>query len=101
MSANIVSVDEESLRKDINNLVRKTVEETLNALLDEETSELVGAGRYRWRLTSVEEAIVELYLVGVSTRRIEDVSELLWGGAPVSSGTVSNLNERDFASIGA
>lgn len=100
MSANIVSVDEESLRKDINNLVRKTVEETLNALLDEETSELVGAGRYRWRLTSVEEAIVELYLVGVSTRRTEDVSELLWG-APVSSGTVSNLNERDFASIGA
>lgn len=100
MSANIVSVDEESLRKDINNLVRKTVAETLNALLDEETSELVGAGRYRWRLTSVEEAIVELYLVGVSTRRIEDVSELLWG-APVSSGTVSNLNERDFASIGA
>ena len=46
MSANIVSVDEESLRKDIENLVRKTVEETLNALLDEEASELVGAGRY-------------------------------------------------------
>lgn len=36
MSANIVSVDEESLRNDIKNLVRKTVEETLNALLDEE-----------------------------------------------------------------
>ena len=35
MSANIVSVDEESLRNDINNLVRKTVQETLNALLDE------------------------------------------------------------------
>ena len=46
MSANIVTVDEESLRKDIKNLVRKTVEETLNALLDEEASELVGAGRY-------------------------------------------------------
>ena len=41
MSANIVSVDEESLRNDIKNLVRKTVEETLNALLDEEASELV------------------------------------------------------------
>lgn len=38
MSANIVSVDEESLRKDTKNLVRKTVEETLNALLDEEAS---------------------------------------------------------------
>lgn len=46
MSANIVTVDEESLRKDIENLVRRTVEETLNALLDEEASELVGAGRY-------------------------------------------------------
>lgn len=56
--------------------------------------------RYRRRETSVEEAIVEMYLAGVSTRRIEDVSELLWG-APVSSGTVSNLNERAFASIEA
>ncbi|MGF0063619.1 IS256 family transposase, partial [Collinsella sp. SGI.095] len=54
--------------------------------------------RYRRRETSVEEAIVEMYMAGVSTRRIEDVSELLWG-APVSSGTVSNLNERAFASI--
>lgn len=46
MSANIVSVDEESPRDDIENLVRRTVEETLDALLDEEASELVGAGRY-------------------------------------------------------
>ena len=46
MSANIVSVDEETLRKGIKNLVRKTVEETLNALLYEEASELVGAERY-------------------------------------------------------
>ena len=45
MSANTASVDEESLCKDIRNLVRKTVEETLNALLDEEAPELVGAGR--------------------------------------------------------
>ena len=46
MSANIISVDEESLRNDIENLVRKTVEETPDALLDEEASELVEAGRY-------------------------------------------------------
>lgn len=45
MSANTASVDEESLRKDIRNLVRKTVEETLNALFDEEAPELVGVGR--------------------------------------------------------
>lgn len=42
MSANIVSVDEESLRMGKKNLVRKTVEETLDALLDEESSGLVG-----------------------------------------------------------
>lgn len=46
MSASIVSVDEESLRKDIKNLVRRTIEETLNTLLEKEASELVGAGRY-------------------------------------------------------
>lgn len=46
MSANIVSVDEESLHKDIENLVRKTVEETLNALLDEEASELIRTERH-------------------------------------------------------
>lgn len=43
MPGNITSVDEESLRKDIKNYVRKTVEETLNAPLDGEASELVGA----------------------------------------------------------
>lgn len=46
MSANIASVDEESLRSDLRELVRKTVQETLNALLDEEADEMVGAGRY-------------------------------------------------------
>ena len=40
--------------------------------------------RYRRRETSVEETIVEMYQAGVSTRRIEDVSELPWG-APVST----------------
>ena len=124
MSANIVSVDEESLRSDLRELVRKTVQETLNALLDEEADEMVGAGRYeraaareayrsghckrklattsgevaldvpklrgatfqpavieryRRRETSVEEAIIEMYLAGVSTRRIEGVSEILRG----------------------
>lgn len=54
MSANIVSGDEELQRKDINKLVRKTVEETINALLDEETFELLGAERYRRREASVE-----------------------------------------------
>ncbi len=47
MSANIVSVDEDSLCKDIENLVRKTVEETLSAMLDWEMLGLVGAERYQ------------------------------------------------------
>ena len=46
MSGNIVSVDEESLKSDLRELVRKTVQETLNALLDEEADEMVGAERY-------------------------------------------------------
>lgn len=145
MSGNIVSVDEESLKSDLRELVRKTVQETLNALLDEEADEMVGAERYertagreayrsghyrrklvttsgevvldvpklrgatfqtavieryRRRETSVEEAIIEMYLAGVSTRRIEDVSEILWG-AGVSAGTVSNLNEKAFESVEA
>lgn len=45
MSANTVLVDKESQRKNIKNPMRKTVEETLNALLDKEASELVGAVR--------------------------------------------------------
>ncbi len=42
--------------------------------------------------------MVEMYLVGVSTRRIEDVSEILWGSS-VSAATVSNLNDKAIASV--
>jgi putative transposase len=104
--------------------VAKTVEETLNALLDEEADQLVNAGRhertderqayrgvhyrrrlvtgagelelsvpklrgatsatkiierYRRRESSVEEAMMETCLAGVSTRRIEDAGEVLRG----------------------
>lgn len=45
MSTNFVLLDEKSLREDIKNLVRKTVEETINSLFDENASYLVGAGR--------------------------------------------------------
>lgn len=53
--------------------------------------------RYKRREVSVKEAIVEVYLAGVSTRRIKDVSEVIWG-ASMSPGTVSNLNEKAFES---
>lgn len=46
----------------------------------------------------MEEAIIEMYLAGVSTRRIEDVSEILWG-AGVSAGTVPNLNGKAFKAV--
>lgn len=39
-----------------------------------------------------------MYLTGVSARRIEDVSEILWG-VGVSAGTVSNLNEKAFKAV--
>ncbi len=145
MSEPIVTLDESAIKDELRSLVRQTVEETLNALLEEEADALVGAERYertakreayraghygrkltttsgtvniempklkgarfvtaiieryKRREISVEEAIVEMYLAGVSTRRIEDVAEILWGSS-VSAGTVSNLNEKAFESIEA
>lgn len=46
MSARIVSVDRDAIRADLSELVRKTVEDTLNALLAEEADDLIGAERY-------------------------------------------------------
>jgi putative transposase len=54
--------------------------------------------RYRRRETSVEEAIIEMYLAGVSTRRVHDITEMLWGTS-VSAGTVSNLNKKAYEGI--
>src|SRR3712207_7769046 len=42
--------------------------------------------RYRRRETSVEEALIEMYLAGVSVRRVEDITEALWG-TRISPGT--------------
>jgi len=143
MSDPIVSFDEAAMRGELKELVRQTVEDTLNALLEEEADDLIGADRYertadreayraghyergltttsgqvilkmpklkgmrfataiieryKRRETSVEEAMIEMYLAGVSTRRIEDVSEILWG-ASVSAATVSNLNDKAFEAV--
>lgn len=139
----IVSFDEDAVRNELRELVRKTVEDTLNALLEEEADDLIGAERYertadreayraghyergltttsgqvtlkmpklkgmrfttaiieryKRREISVEEAMIEMYLAGVSTRRIEDVSEVLWGSS-VSAATVSNLNDKAFEAV--
>lgn len=140
----IVALNEESPRPDLRELVRKTVEGTLNGPLEAEADELVGAGRHgrtaereayraghhgrgpttssgevavrmpklegarlataaierhRRREAGVEEAMIGMHLAGVSSRRIEDVSGILWGPG-VSAATVPDLNGRALASAG-
>ena len=46
MSNPIVSFDEQAVKDELRELVRKTIEETINAMLDEEADQLVGAGPY-------------------------------------------------------
>ena len=139
----IVSIDEERIKKHLGEIVRGSVQETLNGLLDAEADRLCNAGRYertdgrrdtraghyerkmqttsgevslkvpklrklpfetaiieryRRRESSVEEALVEMYLAGVSVRRVEDITEALWG-TKVSPSTVSKLNRKIYATI--
>jgi transposase-like protein len=56
--------------------------------------------RYRWRESSVEEALIEMYLAGVSVRRVEDITEALWG-TRVRPGTVRKLNQKIYEKIDA
>ena len=143
MSDNIIQLNEAAIKGELKELVKNSVEETLNALLDHEADELVKADRYertgnrqgyrsghydrnftttsgdvtlhvpklkgiqfetaiieryRRRETSIEEALIEMYLAGVSVRRVEDITEALWG-TRVSSGTISNLNQKAYENI--
>lgn len=145
MPGPIVAPEGESLRGDLGELVRQTVEDTPDGLPEGEADDLVGAERYestadreayragrygrrlattpgeaalhmprpegtriataiverhRRRETSVEEAMIETCLAGVSTRGIEDAGEILWGSS-VSASTVSNLNEKAFEAVEA
>jgi putative transposase len=139
----VIRVDEGQVRAHVDELVRASVEQTLNGLLDAEADELCGAARYerspdridsragsyqrklltkagevelkvprlrslpfetqiieryRRRESSVEEALVEMYLAGVSVRRVEDITEALWGER-VSPSTVSELNQKIYGQI--
>ena len=139
----VIRIDESEIRGHLDEMVRGTVEETLNAMLDAEADEMCNAQRYehspdrvdtragsykrklhtkagevevkvpklrkqtfetaiieryRRRDISIEEAIVQMYLAGVSVRRVEDITEALWG-TRVSSGTVSNLNKKVYKHI--
>ncbi len=139
----VIQIDEARIRDHLGEMVRGTVEEALNAMLDAEADRLCGAGkyersegrkdtragsyersletkagpvklkmpklrkqtfetavieRYQRRESSVEEALIEMYLAGVSVRRVEDITDALWG-TRVSPGTVSNLNKKIYAKI--
>src|ERR1043165_3999792 len=61
--------------------------------LRQRTFETAIIERYRRRESSVEEALIEMYLAGVSVRRVEDITEALWGSR-VSASTVSELNQK-------
>jgi len=143
MSGKIVQLNEEIIKTELKELVRSSVEETLNKLLEAEADQLTNAGRYersdgrqgyrsghysrnlsttsgditlkmpklkgiqfetsiidryRRRESSVEEALIEMYLAGVSVRRVEDITEALWG-TKVSSGTISELNKKAYVHI--
>ena len=39
-----------------------------------------------------------MYLAGASVRRVEDITEVLWG-TKVSPGTISNLNKKVYGQI--
>jgi len=139
----VVQIDEGKIQAHLDEVVRATVEETLNALLDAEADQLCGAQkyertegrkdtragsydrklhtkagevtltvpklrslpfetaiieRYRRRESSVEEALIEMYLAGVSVRRVEDITQALWG-TRVSASTVSDLNQKIYGKI--
>lgn len=44
--SNVVHIDDDRIKDHLGKIVRGSVEETLNALLDAEAERLVGAGRY-------------------------------------------------------
>lgn len=46
ISNSIISFDEQAVKDELRKLVRKTIEETINAMLEEEADRLVGAGPY-------------------------------------------------------
>ena len=54
--------------------------------------------RYRRRESSVEEALMEMYLAGVSTRQVDDISKLLWGDR-MPSQTLSDKLKRVYDDI--
>src|SRR5262250_2102359 len=84
---NVITIDDERIKSHLDRVVRGTVEETLNALLDAEADRLCNAQRYERSAARRE------YIGRVSVRRVEDITEALWG-TRVSPSTVSDLNKK-------
>ncbi len=66
--------------------------------LRQQTFETAIIERYRRREASVEEALIEMYLAGVSVRRVGGITEALWG-TKVSPSTISALNKKVYEHI--
>ena len=124
MPKEIIQFDQAMFESNLDRMVRKKVEQTIDLMLDAEVDEIANAARYersgdrkafraghydrhltakagklnlrvpklkgevfrsqviercRRREESVEEALMEMYMAGVSTRRVDDISQLLWG----------------------
>ena len=133
--SNVIRIDDERVREHLGHIVRGTVEETLNAMLEAEADRLCNAERYertaarrdqrsgsydrkagavtlkipklrqqtfetaiieryRRRESSVEEALIEMHLAGVSVRRGEDITEALWGTRVSPGGRTSTLGSQ-------
>src|SRR5262249_35743574 len=142
---NVITIDDERIKSHLDRVVRGTVEETLNALLDAEADRLCNAQRYersvarrdtraghyerglqtkagevrlrvpklrqqafetaiieryRRRESSGEGGLIEMYLAGGWGRRVEDITEAVWGRG-VSGSTVSDLNKKIYGTIEA
>jgi transposase-like protein len=140
---NVIKIDQDQIKSHLGEMVRQSVEETLNLMLDAEADRLCQAhlyerseartnsraghytrgletkagpvelkipklrqskfetaiiNRYKRRESSVEEALIEMYLAGVSVRRVEDITQALWG-TRVSPATISELNKKVYAQI--
>lgn len=139
----VIKINEGRIQNHLDQMVRSTVEQTLNDMLNAEADQLCSAKRYertdlrtnhraghykrklhtksgkvelkmpklrmakfetaiieryKRRESSVEEALMEMYLAGVSVRRVEDITEALWG-MKVGAGTVSELNKKMYGRI--
>ena len=68
--------------------------------LRQQTFETAIIERSRRREASVEEALIEMYFAGVSVRRVEDITQALWG-TKVSPSTISELNKKVYRHIEA